>query len=159
MLQVITEERVAKEATALLEAENVEKQRKYEVEKLQLHLECQRLSAFDAKSSTENSQGINKLPNFELKTRNNLFNWFSSKSDGRKIEREVNTTCVKIRLGGRTLPLNLFAIPGVKNNNTLLGMEIVESSGIVLNVKRKTWFFDDQPKRQFLLCRTDSRVL
>ncbi|GFT19854.1 hypothetical protein NPIL_565481 [Nephila pilipes] len=28
-------------------------------------------------------------------------------------------------------------------------MEFLESSGIVLNVKRKTWFFDDQPKRQF----------
>ncbi|GFU03437.1 hypothetical protein NPIL_107191 [Nephila pilipes] len=28
-------------------------------------------------------------------------------------------------------------------------MDFLESSGIVLNVKRKTWFFDDQPKRQF----------
>ncbi|GFU46339.1 CCHC-type domain-containing protein [Nephila pilipes] len=70
-------------------------------------------------------------------------------ADGSKIEREVNTTCVKIRLGGRTLPLNLVVIPGAKNNNTLLGMDFLESFGIVLNVKRKTWFFDDQPKRQF----------
>ncbi|GFT58866.1 hypothetical protein NPIL_217831 [Nephila pilipes] len=58
MLLVITEERVAKEAAALLEVENlrkaqvsaaeqenVEKQQKYELEKLQLQLECQRLSA------------------------------------------------------------------------------------------------------------------
>ncbi|GFU27245.1 retrovirus-related Pol polyprotein from transposon 17.6, partial [Nephila pilipes] len=72
-----------------------------------------------------------------------------SLADGSKIEREVNTTCGKIRLGGRTLPLNLVAIPGEKNNNTLLGMDFLESSGIVLNVKRKTRFFDDQPKRQF----------
>ncbi|GFT58868.1 GMC_OxRdtase_N domain-containing protein [Nephila pilipes] len=72
-----------------------------------------------------------------------------SLADGSKIEREVNTTCVKIRLGGRTLPLNLVAIPGAKNNNTLLGMDFLESFGIVLNVKRKTWFFDDQPDRQF----------
>ncbi|GFT63050.1 hypothetical protein NPIL_685661 [Nephila pilipes] len=28
-------------------------------------------------------------------------------------------------------------------------MDFLESSGIVLNVKRKTWFIDDQPKRQF----------
>ncbi|GFT66845.1 retrovirus-related Pol polyprotein from transposon 17.6 [Nephila pilipes] len=70
-------------------------------------------------------------------------------ADGRKIEREINTTCVQIRLAGRTLPLNLVAIPGAKNNNTLLGMDFLESSGIVLNVKRKTWFFNDQPKRQF----------
>ncbi|GFU14283.1 hypothetical protein NPIL_216581 [Nephila pilipes] len=28
-------------------------------------------------------------------------------------------------------------------------MNFLESSGIVLNVKRKTWFFDDQPKHQF----------
>ncbi|GFT72087.1 retrovirus-related Pol polyprotein from transposon 17.6 [Nephila pilipes] len=66
-----------------------------------------------------------------------------SLADGNKIERYVNTTCVKIRLGGHTLPLNLVAIPGAKNNNTLLGMDFLESSGIVLNVKRKTWFFDD----------------
>ncbi|GFT57281.1 retrovirus-related Pol polyprotein from transposon 17.6 [Nephila pilipes] len=70
-------------------------------------------------------------------------------ADGSKIEREVNTTCVKIRLGGRTLPLKLVALPGAKNNNTLLGMDFLESSGILLNVKRKTWFFDDQPKCQF----------
>ncbi|GFU00573.1 retrovirus-related Pol polyprotein from transposon opus [Nephila pilipes] len=72
-----------------------------------------------------------------------------SLADGSKIEKEANTTCVMIRLGGRTLPLNLVAIPGAKNNNTLLGIDFLESSGIVLNVKRKTWFFDDQPKRQF----------
>ncbi|GFT86242.1 transposon Ty3-G Gag-Pol polyprotein [Nephila pilipes] len=71
-------------------------------------------------------------------------------ADGSKIEREINTTCVQIRLGGRTLPLNLVVIPGAKNNNTLLGMDFLESSGIVLNVKRETWLFDDQPKRQFL---------
>ncbi|GFT55673.1 integrase catalytic domain-containing protein [Nephila pilipes] len=71
-----------------------------------------------------------------------------SLADGSKIEREVNTTRVKIRLGGRTLPLNLVAIPGAKNNNTLLDMDFIESSGIVLNVKRKTWFFDALPKRQ-----------
>ncbi|GFT92584.1 hypothetical protein NPIL_642801 [Nephila pilipes] len=77
MLQVITEERVAKEAAPLLETENlrkarvlaaekdVEKQQKYELEKLQLQLECQRLSAMDAQSSTENSQRINQLPNIE----------------------------------------------------------------------------------------------
>ncbi|GFS69014.1 retrovirus-related Pol polyprotein from transposon 17.6 [Nephila pilipes] len=46
-----------------------------------------------------------------------------SEADGSKTEREVNTTYVKIRLGGRTLPLNLVAIPGAKNNNTLLGGE------------------------------------
>ncbi|GFT12935.1 uncharacterized protein NPIL_519411 [Nephila pilipes] len=71
-----------------------------------------------------------------------------SLTDGSKIEGEVNTTCVKIRLGGRTLPLNLVVIPGAKNN-TLLGMDFLELSGIVLNVKRKTWYLVDQPKRQF----------
>ncbi|GFS79978.1 hypothetical protein NPIL_160421 [Nephila pilipes] len=76
MLQVIKEEHVAKEASALLEAENlrkaqvlaaekenVEKLQKYELEKLQLLPKCQFSSAMDARSSTENSQGINQLPN------------------------------------------------------------------------------------------------
>ncbi|GFS32475.1 hypothetical protein NPIL_22691 [Nephila pilipes] len=78
MLQVITEERVTKEAATLLEAENlrkaqvlaaekenVGKQQKYELEKLHLQLECQRLSAMDDQSSTENSQRINQLPNLD----------------------------------------------------------------------------------------------
>ncbi|GFU03441.1 hypothetical protein NPIL_107211 [Nephila pilipes] len=94
MLQVITEERVAKEAAALLEAENlrkaqilaaekenVEKQQKYELEKLQLQLECQRLSAMDAQSSTENSLGINQLPNFELNNFSTLLPKFDLKKE------------------------------------------------------------------------------
>ncbi|GFU17076.1 hypothetical protein NPIL_427131 [Nephila pilipes] len=71
-----------------------------------------------------------------------------SLADGSKIEREVNTICVKIHLGGHTLPLNLVSIPGVKNN-TLLSMDFLELPGIVLNVKKKTWLFNDRPKRQF----------
>ncbi|GFT21401.1 hypothetical protein NPIL_349401 [Nephila pilipes] len=49
-----------------------------------------------------------------------------SLADGSKFEKEVNSTCVKIRLGGRTLPLNLVVIPGVKTNDTLLGMKHLE---------------------------------
>ncbi|GFU18677.1 transposon Ty3-G Gag-Pol polyprotein [Nephila pilipes] len=40
-----------------------------------------------------------------------------SQAEGSKIEKEVNTTCVKIRLGGRILPLNLVAIPGGKTTS------------------------------------------
>ncbi|GFS52668.1 retrovirus-related Pol polyprotein from transposon 297 [Nephila pilipes] len=72
-----------------------------------------------------------------------------SQADGNKTKRKINTTYEKICLGGRALPLNLVAIPGTKNNNTLLSIDFLESSRIVLNVKRKIWFFDDQPKRQF----------
>ncbi|GFS85264.1 retrovirus-related Pol polyprotein from transposon 17.6 [Nephila pilipes] len=257
MLQVITEERVAKEVAALLEAENVEKQQKYDLEKLQLQLEFEKLDAYEnvrcgmRKSTPSYHQkkmfpvkqppqdrnphfqrgdkvkkeepsevvcygwgtpGVIKpeCPSCKVKDRRNHGTFsrvilqsascpskqlstleatingvmgtacadtaathsiagetlyhilkkqgttFSTGSltvsltDGSKIEREVNTTCVKIRLGGRTFPLNLVTIPEAKNNNTLLGMDFLESSGIVLNVKRKTWFFDDQPKRQFL---------
>ncbi|GFU36025.1 hypothetical protein NPIL_306921 [Nephila pilipes] len=95
MLQVITEERVTKEAATLLEAENlrkarvlaaekenVEKQQKYELEKLQLQLESQRLSAIDAQSSTENSQGINQLLNLEF----NNFSTLLPKFDPNKEE-------------------------------------------------------------------------
>jgi len=76
-----------------------------------------------------------------------------SLADGSQIEREVHTTCVKIRLGGRTLPLNLVAIPGATENNTLLGIDFLSSAGIVLNLKRKTWLFSDQPRRQFHFIR------
>ena len=55
-----------------------------------------------------------------------------------KTKREVQTTRVKICLGGHTLPLNLVAIPEEKGNNTLLDVVFLESSGIVLNLKQKT---------------------
>ena len=45
---------------------------------------------------------------------------------------------MKIRLGGHTLPLNLVAILEAKGNNTLLGIDFLESSKITLNLKQKT---------------------
>ena len=70
--------------------------------------------------------------------------------NGSKIKREIQTTRVKIHLGGLTLPLNLAAIPEAKGNTIqYLWIDFLESSGIILNLKQKTWFFSDQPKRQF----------
>ncbi|GFT52463.1 retrovirus-related Pol polyprotein from transposon 17.6 [Nephila pilipes] len=190
MLQVITEESVVKEAAALLEAENlrkaqvlaaekenVEKQQKYELKKLQLQLENSIFKDVIRLKKEESSEVIcygcgtpgvikPKCPSCKGKDKRN-YGIFSSVclqsascpskqlatlqvtingvmgtacadtaathsiagetlyhilkkqgttfstgsltvslADGSKIEREVNTTCVKIRLGGRTLPLN-----------------------------------------------------
>ncbi|GFT01260.1 retrovirus-related Pol polyprotein from transposon opus [Nephila pilipes] len=210
MLQVITEERVVKEAAALLEAENVEKQREYVLEKLQLQLEYlkphfQRDDKVKKEVPSEvvcygsGTQGVikPKCPSCKGKDKRNQGTFSSvilqspscpSKqlatlevainevtaiacadtaathsfadetlyhilkkegttfttgsvtvylADGSKIEREVNTNCVKILLGGRTLPLNLVVIPGSKNNNILLVMDFLESLGIVLKVKKE----------------------
>ena len=70
-------------------------------------------------------------------------------ANGSKTKGEIQTTRVKIRLGSRTLPLNLVSIPEAKGNNTLLVIDFLESSGIVLKLKQKTWFFSDLLRRQF----------
>ena len=59
-------------------------------------------------------------------------------ADSNKTKREIQTTKVNIRFGSRVLPQNLVAIAEAKGNNTLLGIDFLESCRIVNNLKQKT---------------------
>jgi len=80
MLQVITDERVAREAAAA-ESAKMEKQQKHEMEKLQLQLECQRLSAIDPQPSTEILQEVNRSPQIDLNNFSTLLPKFDPKKE------------------------------------------------------------------------------
>lgn len=70
-------------------------------------------------------------------------------ADGSQREREVHTTCVNVSLEGRSFPLTLIALPDAKRNRTLLGANFLENAGVVLNLRDRTWFFNDNPKKCF----------
>ncbi|GBM67688.1 hypothetical protein AVEN_247095-1 [Araneus ventricosus] len=66
-------------------------------------------------------------------------------ADGSRTTMEAYTAPVSIDIEGRTVPIEMLALPKVKGNRTLLGTDFLEKSGIVLDLKNKRWHFSDKP--------------
>ncbi|GBL79856.1 Transposon Tf2-6 polyprotein [Araneus ventricosus] len=66
-------------------------------------------------------------------------------ADGSQINMEAYTAPVSIDIEGRTVPIEILALPKAKGNRTLLGTDFLEKSGIVLDLKNKSWYFSDKP--------------
>ncbi|GFT82775.1 hypothetical protein NPIL_484931 [Nephila pilipes] len=64
----------------------------------------------------------------------------------------VYTTSVDIKLEGRVICTPLIALPYAKGNRTLLGIDFLPKSGIVLNLKHRNWFFRDSSHRTYDFC-------
>ncbi|GBN08553.1 hypothetical protein AVEN_239110-1, partial [Araneus ventricosus] len=65
--------------------------------------------------------------------------------DGSQTNMEAYTAPVSIDIEGRTVPIEMLALPKAKGNRTLLGTDFLEKSGIVLDLKNKSWYFSDKP--------------
>ncbi|GFS75714.1 hypothetical protein NPIL_67081 [Nephila pilipes] len=61
--------------------------------------------------------------------------------------RDGSVVIRPVRHEGRVIRRPLIALPYVKGNRTLLGMDFLQKVGIVLNLKRRNWFFSDSPHR------------
>ncbi|GFU58056.1 hypothetical protein NPIL_295491 [Nephila pilipes] len=68
-----------------------------------------------------------------------------SLDDGQKFEVEVYSTNVVVRLEGRVIRTPLIALSYAKGNRTLLGIDFLQKSGIVLNLNHRNWLFIDSP--------------
>ncbi|GBO14770.1 hypothetical protein AVEN_44482-1 [Araneus ventricosus] len=66
-------------------------------------------------------------------------------ADGSQTNMEAYTAPVSIDIEGRTVPIEMLALPKAKGNRTLLGTDFLEKSGIVLDLKNKSWYFSDKP--------------
>ncbi|GBN33923.1 Retrovirus-related Pol polyprotein from transposon opus, partial [Araneus ventricosus] len=66
-------------------------------------------------------------------------------ADGSQTNMEAYTAPVSIDIEGRTVPIEMLALPKAKGNRTLLGTDFLEKSGIVLDLKNKSWYFCDKP--------------
>ncbi|GBL95055.1 hypothetical protein AVEN_17366-1 [Araneus ventricosus] len=69
----------------------------------------------------------------------------SSSNNGSQTNMEAYTAPVSIDIEGRTVPIEMLALPKAKGNRTLLGTDFLEKSGIVLDLKNKSWYFSDKP--------------
>ncbi|GBN96944.1 Retrovirus-related Pol polyprotein from transposon 17.6 [Araneus ventricosus] len=66
-------------------------------------------------------------------------------ADGSRTTMEAYTAPVSIDIEGRTVPIEILALPKAKGNRTLLGTDFLEKSGIALDLKNKRWYFSDKP--------------
>ncbi|GBO03898.1 Retrovirus-related Pol polyprotein from transposon 17.6 [Araneus ventricosus] len=66
-------------------------------------------------------------------------------ADGSQTNMEAYTSPVSIDIEGRTVPIEMLALPKAKGNRTLLGTDFLEKSGILLDLKNKSWYFSDKP--------------
>ncbi|GBM94810.1 hypothetical protein AVEN_69362-1 [Araneus ventricosus] len=65
-------------------------------------------------------------------------------ADGSRTTMKSYTAPVSIDIEGRTVLIEMLALPKAKGNRTLLGTDFLEKSGIVLNLKNKRWYFSDK---------------
>ncbi|GFS72409.1 retrovirus-related Pol polyprotein from transposon 17.6, partial [Nephila pilipes] len=72
-----------------------------------------------------------------------------SLADGQRSTEDVLITTVTIEIEGRKFDQELIALPNAKRNRTLLSIDFLKKSGIVLDLRNQQWFFADMPQKQF----------
>ncbi|GFS42793.1 transposon Ty3-G Gag-Pol polyprotein [Nephila pilipes] len=72
-----------------------------------------------------------------------------SLADGHRSTEDVLITTVILKIEGRKFDQELIALPNAKRNRTLLGIDFLKKSGIMLDLRNQQWFFADMPQKQF----------
>ncbi|GBN19630.1 hypothetical protein AVEN_6785-1 [Araneus ventricosus] len=62
-------------------------------------------------------------------------------ADGSRTTMEAYIAPVSIEVEGRTVYIDMLALPKAKDNRTLLGSDFLGKSGIVLDLKNRSWYF------------------
>ncbi|GFU80768.1 retrovirus-related Pol polyprotein from transposon 297 [Trichonephila clavipes] len=66
-------------------------------------------------------------------------------ADGQQSTSLVQKATVPITVGGRTFQIDLIFLPHAKGNRTLLGVDFLRTSGIVMDMRNNFWYFGDKP--------------
>ncbi|GFX70360.1 hypothetical protein TNCV_968321 [Trichonephila clavipes] len=66
-------------------------------------------------------------------------------ADGQQSTYLVQKATVPITVGGRTFQIDLIFLPHAKGNRTLLGVDFLRTSGIVMDMRNNFWYFGDKP--------------
>ncbi|GFY76939.1 transposon Tf2-6 polyprotein [Trichonephila inaurata madagascariensis] len=66
-------------------------------------------------------------------------------ADGQQSASLVQKATVPITIGGRTFQIDLIFLPHAKGNRTLLGVDFLQISGIVMDMRNNFWYFGDKP--------------
>ncbi|GFS38188.1 uncharacterized protein NPIL_545461 [Nephila pilipes] len=70
-------------------------------------------------------------------------------ADGQRSTEDVLITTVTLEIEGWKFYQELIALPNAKRNRTLLGIDFLKKSGIMLDLRNQQWFFADMPQKQF----------
>ena len=100
-----------------------------------------------ADTGASQSVGGELMFNF-LKNRGQTFTEFPldvSLADGQFSRSVVKQTTVPITIRGRTFHTDLIFLPHAKANRTLLGVDFLKKSGIVMDMRKNCWYFSDEP--------------
>ncbi|GFT14102.1 tudor and KH domain-containing protein [Nephila pilipes] len=73
----------------------------------------------------------------------------NSLADGQRSTEDVLITTVTLEIEGRKFDQELIALSNAKRNRTLLGINFLKKSGIMLDLRNQQWFFADMPQKQF----------
>ncbi|GFT33963.1 transposon Tf2-6 polyprotein [Nephila pilipes] len=65
--------------------------------------------------------------------------------DGQQFTPLVQKATMPITVCGRTFQTDLIFLPLAKGNQTLLGVDFLKISGIVMNMRKNYWYFGDKP--------------
>ncbi|GFT56291.1 retrovirus-related Pol polyprotein from transposon 17.6 [Trichonephila clavipes] len=65
-------------------------------------------------------------------------------ADGQQSTSLVQKATVPITVGGRTFQIDLIFLPHAKGNCTLLGVDFLRTSGIVMDMRNNFWYFGDK---------------
>ncbi|GFX31427.1 transposon Tf2-9 polyprotein [Trichonephila clavipes] len=65
-------------------------------------------------------------------------------ADGQRSTSLVQKTTVPIPIGGRTFQIDLIFLPHAKGNHTLLGVDFLRTSGIIMDMRNNFWYFGDK---------------
>ncbi|GFX50350.1 retrovirus-related Pol polyprotein from transposon 17.6 [Trichonephila clavipes] len=66
-------------------------------------------------------------------------------ADGQQSTSLVQKATVPITVGGRTFQIDLIFLPHAKGNRTLLGVDFLRTSGIVMDMRNNFWYFGGKP--------------
>ncbi|GFW47035.1 retrovirus-related Pol polyprotein from transposon 17.6 [Trichonephila clavipes] len=70
-------------------------------------------------------------------------------ADGRTQTTEILITSVDIGIQGKVIATELIILKNAKGNRTLLGIDFLIAAGIVLDLKRKQWYFTEESHRKY----------
>ncbi|GFU27089.1 transposon Tf2-6 polyprotein [Nephila pilipes] len=77
-------------------------------------------------------------------------------ADGQQSTPLVQKATVPITICGRTFQTDLIFLPHANGNRTLLDVDFLKTSGIVMNKRKNYWYFDVKPNCRILFAKNIS---
>ncbi|GFR21503.1 retrovirus-related Pol polyprotein from transposon 297, partial [Trichonephila clavata] len=88
-----------------------------------------------------------KLQEHSITFTNNVISFMMA--DGIRQTITALRTVVVLYIEGKVIPTEFLVLPEAKGNKTLLGLDFLNATGIVLDVQGGKWHFSENPRKQY----------